>query len=223
MTFARTTTTKIIQWMLGPALLVLSMHAGAVTEKNWQFKVFLDDKEIGTHEVTVTPGVNSRQVTVDADFKVKVLFFTAYRYQHHTEETWQGSCLKDINVKTDDNGEQLFIRKIPKAESFTVETHSGTESLGECVRSFAYWDLELLKADKLLNTHTGEYEPVQVTNLGESSLEINDQAVDSLHYRLVAGEKVVDLWYTPEMDWLALKSTTDDGYLLSYYPASMVQ
>ena len=45
--------------------------------------------------------------------------------------------------------------------------------------------------------------------------------IDSLRFQLVAGEKVVDLWYTVDKDWLALKSVLDDGYLLSYLPDNL--
>ncbi|MDJ0881574.1 MAG: DUF6134 family protein [Gammaproteobacteria bacterium] len=213
---------KILLFIGLPVLAGLSMQAIASTEKNWRFKVFLDDKEIGTHEVRVVPYEDLKQVTVDANFKVKFLFITAYQYQHHTEEVWQGSCLKYINAKTDDNGDDLFIRKVSNGNDFVVETHSGRQNLGDCVRTFAYWDPELLRADKLLNTQTGEYESVQIIDLGKNQIEINEKMVESLHYRLKAGEKVVDLWYTPDMNWLALKSTTEDGYLISYYPETMV-
>ena len=62
------------------------------------------------------------------------------------------------------------------------------------------------------------YEPVEIIELGQDRFEVDGQVIDSLHYQLVAGKKVVDLWYTLDKDWLALKSVLDDGYLLSYLP-----
>jgi len=206
-----------------PVLAALSIQAFASTEKSWEFRVYLDEKEIGTHKVRVVPYQDLKQVTVDANFKVKFLFITAYSYKHHTEEVWKGSCLTDIDAKTDDNGEDLFIRRVSNGDNFVVVTHAGQQTLGKCVRSFAYWDPELLKAEKLLNTQTGEYETVEVINLGDNQLDINGKSVATQQYRLRVGDnKVVDLWYTPDMNWLALKSTTDDGYLISYYPETMV-
>jgi hypothetical protein len=213
---------KIILFISFPLLFAISVNAIADTEKNWQFRVFLDDREIGTHKVSVVPYQDLKQVTVDADFKVKFLFITAFSYQHHTEEVWQGSCLRDIQSSTNNNGEDLFIRKLPNGESFNIETHNGEQKLQGCIRSFAYWNLDLLKANKLLNTQTGDYESVEIEDLGNNPLEINGQTVDALHYRLIVEDKVVDLWYTPDMNWLALKSTTDGGYNISYYPETMV-
>ena len=209
---------RIVLIALLTAVVVLPRNAAAYTEKNWNFRVYLDDMEIGKHAVQVVQDQDSKKVTVDANFQVKFLFFTAYQYQHRAEEVWEGSCLKHIEVTTDDNGNDLYVRKMPDGGDFVVETHSGIQNLGNCVRSFAYWDLDLLRAEKLLNTQTGDYEPVEIIELGQDRFEVDGQMIDSLRYQLVAGEKVVDLWYTLDKNWLALKSVLDDGYLLSYLP-----
>lgn len=207
--------------MAMPLLLAFSALVFANTEKQWNFRVFLDDQEIGTHSVKMTPYKDLKQVSVDADFKVKFLFFTAFSYQHHTEEVWQGSCLTDIQSTTNNNGEDLFVRKQPSTANFKLITHKGEQDLEGCVRSFAYWDPDLLKADKLLNTQTGEYETVDVIELGSSSIDIDGKKVEALHYRISMQEKSVDLWYTIDKQWLALKSETEDGYQISYYPKTV--
>lgn len=212
---------KAILFMGLPLLLAFSALVFASAEKQWNFRVFLDDREIGTHRVKMIPYQDLKQVSVNADFKVKFLFLTAFSYQHHTEEVWQGSCLSDIQSTTNNNGEQLFVRKQPGMGDFTLITHKGEQELQGCVRSFAYWDPDLLKADKLLNTQTGEYETVEVIELGHSPIEIDGQLVEALHYRISMEDKSVDLWYTNDKQWLALKSETEDGYQISYYPETV--
>ena len=202
--------------------LAMSIDVRASTEKEWQFRVYLDDKEIGYHRVQMIPEDDRKRVTVEARFDVKFFFINAYSYDHRTEEVWKGSCLADIQSHTDDNGEQLFVRKLPQGKGFTLITHQGEQQLDGCVRSFAYWDPELLKASRLLNTQTGEYEKVQVLRLGDTSIEIGGRSVEAIQYRLVIGERSIDLWYTPDMNWLALQSMTDGGYRISYYPAGEV-
>ena len=213
-------------FMLAVLLILLflgmSIDVRASTEKEWQFRVYLDDKEIGYHRVQMIPEDDRKRVTVEARFDVKFFFINAYSYDHRTEEVWKGSCLADIQSHTDDNGEQLFVRKLPQAKGFTLITHQGEQQLDGCVRSFAYWDPELLKASRLLNTQTGEYEKVQVLRLGDTSIEIGGRSVEAIQYRLVIGERSIDLWYTPDMNWLALQSMTDGGYRISYYPAGEV-
>jgi hypothetical protein len=205
-----------------PLVMAFSAIVFAGAEKQWQFRVFLDDREIGMHTVKVKPYKDLKQVSVDADFKVKFLFFTAFSYQHHTEEVWKGSCLTDIQSTTNNNGEKLFVRKQSGNANFKILTHAGEQNLQGCVRSFAYWDLALLKADKLLNTQTGEYESVEVIEMGNSSLDIDGEKVEAVQYRLSMEDKSVDLWYSQDRQWLALKSETEDGYQISYYPETRV-
>jgi hypothetical protein len=200
----------------------MSLDVQANTERQWQFRVFLDDREIGYHRVRMTPEADGRRVSVEANFKVKVLFITAYRYEHQTEEFWKGSCLANIDSRTDDNGKELYIQSQPGASPFMVKTHDGAQELEGCIRSFAYWDPELLNASRLLNTQTGEYQEVEVLELGESPLEIDGELVEALQYRILVEDRSIDLWYTPDMNWLALQSVTDGGYRIRYLPAEGV-
>jgi len=190
-------------------------------QTSWQFRVFLDEKEIGYHNVSLNTRQQVKQVSVEADFIVKFLFFTAFRYQHQTEETWVGSCLSEIQSSTNNNGENLFIQKISDTTGFTIRTHAGEQSLDGCVRSFAYWDLELLKAERLLNTQSGEMEQVELRDLGKSVLQFEGQNIPAFKYRLLLKDKHIDLWYSTDMDWLALQSETEGGYQLSYYPQTV--
>lgn len=213
---------SVLSIVLFAVFIGLTLDVQASTEKQWQFRVYLDDKEIGYHRVRMIAGEDSRRVSVEARFDVKFLFVTAYSYDHQTEEVWKDACLADIQSRTDDNGEQLFVRRQAQGKDFTVETHGGQKQLQGCVRSFAYWDVELLKASRLLNTQTGEYQGVEIVELGVNPIEIEGRQVEAIQYRLLVDGRNIDLWYTPDMNWLALQSITEGGYRLSYYPAGEV-
>ena len=208
-------------WLaLSLMLVVKTVQAEELTdaiEKQWKFRVFLDDSEIGYHRVTLNYQQQIKRVNVEADFKVKFLFFTAFRYQHKAEEVWSDSCLTDIKATTNNNGDSLFIRKNNKSANFKLLSHAGEQQLEGCVRSFAYWDVELLKADHLLNTKSGEIEEVKLHKLGDSVLQFEDKNIPAIKYRLSLKDKSIDLWYSANMNWLALQSETEGGYQLSYY------
>lgn len=190
-------------------------------QKKWQFRVFLDDREIGYHRVTLNSEQQTKRVSVEADFKVKFLFFTAFRYQHTAEEVWSESCLTDIDAKTNNNGDSLYLKKNNEKTGFELITHAGEQALEGCVRSFAYWDVDLLKTGQLLNTQSGEIEAVQLRQLGDSVLEFEGNSIPAIKYRLSLEDKSIDLWYSEDMNWLALQSETEGGYQLSYYSESM--
>ena len=89
------------------------------------------------------------------------------------------------------------------------------------VRTFAYWDVDLLSSQRLLNTQTGEYEPVSVTDMGTGRLSVDDEQIEARHFRLVAEDMTIDLWYTKDMHWLALESVTESGAVLRYLPEKL--
>jgi len=199
--------------------------AQAQTEQ-WKFKVFLDGKPIGDHVTQVKTQGNTTSVEVDANFKVKFWFYTAFDYKHHAEEQWQGKCLKSVDTTTVKSTEKSFIKMqddqySEPGKKFYIETHEGKQTLNGCIRTFAYWQPELLDADHLLNTDTGVYEETTFKRLGNEKKVINSRSYATEKYKLTVGDKVLYIWYTKTKtnpkDWLALESVTADGYEIQYY------
>ena len=200
---------------------IANTGSGKDTSDSWNFRVMLDDTPIGYHRVNIDRVDNTKTVHTRASFDVRILFIPVYSYEHETRERWEDNCLVDINSTTDDNGEDYFISSLKKEDRLAVETRNGTVSLGGCVRTFAYWDVDLLNSQRLLNTQTGEYEPVSVSDKGTGLLKIDDEQIEARHFRLVAADLTIDLWYTKDMHWLALESVTESGAVLRYLPEKL--
>ena len=188
---------------------------------SWKFRVTLDDTPIGYHKVRVSRDNNRKTVHTQASFDVRILFIPVYSYEHETRESWQDNCLVDVNSKTDDNGDGYFINSVRSQDSLELQTQDGKTALNGCVRTFAYWDVDLLKSERLLNTQTGKYESVSVTDMGQSVLEIDEEEIEARLFRLVAADMTIDLWYTDDMRWLALESVTESGAVLRYLPDNL--
>lgn len=197
-------------------LLLATQTAIASASQAWNFNVYLDDKVIGQHRFEVFTRDKTRYVAVDASFDVRVLFINAYRYRHDNYEVWQGKCLQTIRSHTDDNGDKTFVDGTIQDGILQLRTIDGTETLPGCIRTFAYWDPVILKSKYLLNAQTGKLLPVQVNALGEEQIQVRGKQVSAYHYRLVTDKFVIDLWYSPQREWLALQSTTSSGAVLRY-------
>ena len=197
-------------------LLLAPMLLQASNTRSYDFKVYLDESEIGSHRFEISSDTATQQVRSEADFDVKFLFFSAYQYRHSNTEIWQGECLKAINATTDDNGERLFVRGEREDNALLLETNDGLRTVQGCIRSFAYWDPELLNSTHLLNSQTGELEAVEVRNLGTSSIEYRGREVPAEHYIILGEDLSIELWYSTEQEWLALESTLDNGKRLRY-------
>lgn len=207
------------QWLptlLSCGLLMFSGISHAASQQAWTFKVFLDDQEIGEHRFVVSTQDNTRYVEVDAKFDVRILFFTAYSYQHSNYEVWQQQCLQSIKSKTDDNGKQQYVEGEKHGKAFRVITKLSNQQVDGCIKTFAYWEPDFLNSRQLLNAQTGKLMPVTITEVGRKIIQVRGDSVESEQYRIITDEFSIDLWYSPQREWLALQSTTRDGSVLRY-------
>lgn len=191
-------------------------------EKQLNFRVFLDSREIGYHRVRVAPAIEGKRVSVEANFNVKVLFISAYSYQHSAEEQWKGDCLTSIETETIENGDQFFVRSQLADDGLTIDSHLGQDALTGCIRSFAYWDVNRLDADRLLNTQTGKHVPADISSAGDSEIEIDGVKVPARLYVLRAEDADIKLWYGYDDEWLGLETAVKGGRTLSYVRTSEV-
>jgi len=187
-------------------------------QQSWNFRVLLDDRPIGYHRVDIGSEANTITVHTQANFAVSFLFIPVYSYEHETREYWKDGCLVGITSTTDDNGDEYFINSSRQDNELSLVTQDGSKTIDGCVRTFAYWDIDLLKSEQLLNTQTGEYQSASITDMGAGLLAIDSDRVEARRFRLVCEDLTIDLWYTKDMRWLALESITESGELLRYLP-----
>ena len=188
--------------------------------QSWNFKVLLDDKPIGYHQVRINRDANRKAVHTKAQFDVRFMFIPVYSYVHDTRETWENGCLVNITSTTDDNGDDFFINSKPLNQRLALETQDGISTFDGCVRTFAYWDIEMLQSTHLLNTQTGEYQAVTITDMGSDTVNLEGDKIEARRFKLICEDMNIDLWYSNDMHWLALESTTASGAVLRYVPQS---
>lgn len=207
--------TKVItrHTLTGLALL----FAIPLQAQDWSFEVYLDQQKIGTH----TFSLDQNQLQSRANFKVKVLFINAYRYQHRADEQWQGNCLSQLTAHTEENKEITDVKGAIQNNQFVLDKNGSTQTLPGCIMTFAYWNPEILKQSRLLNPQNAEYLDVTVTDEGSKTIEVKGQTTLTHQYRLNGRLKGKDklkitLWYDQQQQWVALESITPEGYKIKY-------
>ena len=211
------------QVLLTAALAVSLTLAGpsesalnADEQREWRFRVYLDDKEIGYHNFRLTSEADRVRLETEADMRVRFLFLTAYRYEHVNEEIWSGDCLEQIEARTDDNGKVLTVRGERDAARFLVTAGEEPVPMDGCVKSFAYWNPDILDEEALLNSQTGKLLEVDVQQVSRESVDVRGEQIPATRFRLL-GEKIkIDLWYSDSREWLGLESTIKGGRKLRY-------
>ena len=199
-------------------LLLVAGSASATDDtREWNFDVFLDDKPIGYHNFEVADRGSRTVSQTEAEFDVKFLFVTAFEYQHQNTEIWSGGCLDAINATTNNNGERLTVNGEEAEQRFEVTGKQGDMALDGCVQSFAYWNPSILDAERLLNSQTGEYEPVDIAREGEDVIEVGSQEVVADRYRVSVRRGDIYLWYTQESKtWVALDAPAKGDRRIRY-------
>jgi len=205
------------------SLLTLAMLSLAVADSalagepaRWDFNVYLDDRKVGTHYFEVVESDGERRVQSEADFRYRILFIPAYRYEHSNSERWRNDCLVELESQTNANGKRIAVSGEATGEGFRVQGGDGTAQLPVCVMSFAYWNPEFLEQSRLLNPQTGEYVDVTVEEVGRELVEVRGEQVPATRFRLTAYEVDLTLWYSQDDEWLALESVAKGGHIIRY-------
>ena len=184
--------------------------------EHWDFDVYLNDKKVGKHSFKVSETGGVKHVQSEANFKVKILFIAAYRYEHRAAERWTDNCLVEFDASTNTNGKRTQVSGEQTGVGFVVERGDNPIELPECVMTFAYWNPEFLDQPRLLNPQTGEYVDVDVEQAGNEMLEVRGQLVAARRFRLTANDVDLTLWYSPDDEWLALESVAKGGRIIRY-------
>lgn len=204
---------------LKTALLIAAMGlaplASASNTGDWIFQVFLDERPIGEQHFRVDRQGEGWRAEIAARFGVDFLFFNVYNYRHENTEVWQDGCLQSLDAETDDNGTRYRLEGERQGDQFRLMINGEETLLPACVMSFAYWNPDILQQSRLLNTQDGRYMPVTITRVGEESIEVLEQSVAAVQYRLDAEELHIDLWYAQDDGrWLKLESLVKNSRLV---------
>jgi hypothetical protein len=198
------------------AIVLVAAGAAAQAESDaWKFRVLLDGSEIGRHDFVLHATDQGRELRSQARLDVRVLFVSVYSYVHDAVERWDGNCLQSLSSRTQTNGERESVNATVRAGRLLVERGDTRDQHEGCVMTFAYWNPQVLKAQRLLNSQTGELVPVTVTARGQDTIQLRGQPLAAQRFRISGPSLQIDLWYAGER-WVGLEAPAQGGRRLRY-------
>jgi hypothetical protein len=203
-------------WTLLAAALLQLLTANVAAAREWHFDVSVDGLPIGTHDISVRENGDARSAVSDMRFQVSLLGFKAGSYEQHEEETWKGDCLTRIDTRTVEKGAATTVSGRLEGGSFVIDGPGAEQRLPACVMSFAYWNPRVLKQTNLINVQTGAWTPITVHALGKEAYNVRGASVDATYYRIDTARNRIEVWYSPEGEWIGLRSTSQQGHVLAY-------
>jgi len=178
------------------------------SSKSWNFEALLDGAPIGTHQFEVVRNGNQIRVNSSAEFRVKLLGITVYRYTQKVQELWRDGCLIGLQATTNDNGTPLQVSAEMQDDGLLIQGPEGKQKVPRCVYSYAYWNPDLLQQTELLNPQTGKLDALRAERISGSAT--------GTRWRLNVKPKPIDIWLNPEGEWQSLEAVLKGGQLLRY-------
>jgi hypothetical protein len=201
--------------ILSSLFLLLSSFLSA---KEFNFKVLLNDKDIGHHRFSV----EDQTVKSDAAFDVKLWIIPAYKYRHKASETNLNGCLTSLQSETQDGADNFALKTIEATPNFKILVNQKEITHASCMQTFRYWDINFTQQKTAINPQDGKLFTLNFTHDGTEPINSLGKSIRANKYTLKALEDQdekfhIELWYHPETQaWLQLKSYVKDDNILTY-------
>ena len=176
------------------------------------------DKCIGCHTCSVTckQAWTNRSGTEYVWFNnVETRPGQGYPRRYEDQETWKGGCLARIASRTEEHGHVTTVAGRQEGDVFRIDGDTKGRLQG-CVMSFAYWNPRVLKQASLINVQTGASTPITVHALDKEAYTVRGASVEATHYRIDTARNKIEVWYSPDGEWIGLRSTSQQGHVLAY-------
>lgn len=187
--------------------LVAPSQAQIPSGKVLEFEAFRNGSSIGAHRLSFRTEGSTVKVDVSIRLKVDLAFITVYRYEHDSQESWDGGKLVGLATRTNDDGKKTEVRAKADGDELKIEGSGGGFSLPLGTYPTSYWKREIAQQTLVLDTQDGVRTKVQSAAPVRETYPVLGKAVPADRYSL-SGELPIDLWYTPKGEWIGLRFTS---------------
>lgn len=175
-------------------LLLGASVAAQPAPETLRFAITRNGDQIGTHTIEINKVARETSVNIATDLVVKVLFVTAYRFQHTASERWVGGRLVALNAATDDNGTRHKVTVALKASVLEMDADGKTTQLERTIMPGSLWNPELMRRTTMLDTQDGQITPITVVDGGPEELTVDGRTIKTRRYT-ITGKFAQDVWY----------------------------
>ncbi len=201
--------------VLAVAVLALGLRPAAaqgvdLAGRTLDFRILRDGGEIGRQSVVFATAGPALTVTTKIAIRYRFLFFTLYRFDLDSIETWRDDRLVALATGTDDNGERYRVRARRDGDGVAVEGQKGDWRAPADVAPSSLWHRAMIGRSPLLSVRRGDPLVVRYRLIGSEMVEIGGRAVPAEHVR-VEGELERDLWFDGDGLLVRIRFEGDDG------------
>jgi hypothetical protein len=167
-------------------------RAGHLSE--YDYVVLHGGEPIGSYRVNIARNGNEIEIEAASDLKVRFGPLTVFEFAHQRRELWRDRELVKSIAQTTKNGEFYDIKITRRAEGYKRVVNGREDQLEDPVRVLALWHDDLFEHEFFISPLEDKLYRLSVDFVGEERIEIGDQRVQALHYRMT-GDSERELWY----------------------------
>lgn len=168
-----------------------------------RFSVLYKGNRIGSHTVVYSPGTDETLITTGISMRVKVAFFTAFAFEHRSEETWRAGRLVSLSSETLEHGERLSVQGAPTAAGFRVVGPSGPFiAPAATLTSNSLWTPLVLEQETLVDAQHGNIIGVSSRRFGEEQIVLEGRQLPVTRYTFITPYLAGSIWYDQDMLWV---------------------
>ncbi|MGE0722996.1 MAG: DUF6134 family protein [Alphaproteobacteria bacterium] len=193
--------------------LIAGAAAGVATNPAWahpaapardlRFRLLRDGSSIGTYAVAFRKDHGKTIAVVDVDIVVRVAFINAFKYHHHSEETFEGSRLTAVSSTTNDNGKSYGVKGRATPDGFRLEGPSGPFTAPtNLLTSNSAWNADFVRQQALINAQQGGQCGLAANRIGTESVMVRGVPVEATKYRAITPQCAGHVWYAADGRWV---------------------
>jgi len=179
------------------------------------YSIFRKGKKVGTHSLIVSNLGDQIEVKVDSKITIRVLKVPVFKFRYVSTELWQNERLLSVESVTTTNKE-IEKASLNNAGNQSQLTYNDKQSTVAPIQyATNHWNINAVEQTRLFNTIKGVSSDVSVAFVGNQSLDINGNTVETKHYEYT-GDIIAKTWYDKNNRWVKLAFKGSDGSEITY-------
>lgn len=168
-----------------------------------RFSVLYKGARIGAHTIGYSPATGEIRVSTEIHLLVKVAFFTAFAFDHRSEETWRDGRLASLDSETLEHGETLHVHGVATPDGFRVQSKSGPAIVSaQTLTSNSLWTPAVLEQKTLVDAQHGGVIGVSARRLADEQIVVGASQVPVTRYTFITPYLAGNIWYDAQDLWV---------------------
>jgi len=202
--------------LLAGMLSISGSEAASALPQNLQFDIVREGAVVGRHQITFRRDGDKLVVHSAIKIKVKMLFFTVYRYKQTRVEVWRNDKLIALASRADDDGTLYDIKGAAGPKGIIITSGKLSWVLPPDSVPASYWNISMVVGKgPLVDAQSGRVIDVKPARIGEEKVTAGGRQIVATHYRIVA-EAPRDVWYDASGRWVKLTMAGEDGSVIEW-------